>query len=315
MMSVALAMFVASDAFAGFLGVTYLPHTQVNTPAGLRQVYRVYALFSHPEDRLVSWGSTVTIPYPTTFRTLACTNTPGSSFYNAPNGSTAPPQELIDQIPHSQWDTFVTIGVSIADQGSGLDRGAPNVTVLSPGFPNFATGNIWTSNNATVYVAGTGPGTEQALAGYQGDGDSQLRVLMAQITTVPGDGLSIRIGAVTWIPAGSTQSQTWENLGWDPADAQGRCCKPSGECIFTTHGGCLQFGPNQWLGCAPCSECQPFTPCVADVVENNEVNVDDLLYVINYWNIHAPHPADVNYDFVVDIDDLLIVINSWGPCP
>lgn len=313
----AILMLVHStSATAAFLGVTYLPHTQVSTPAGLRQVYRVYALFTNPGDRLVSWGSTVTIPYPTTFRTLACSDVLGSNFYNAPNGSNAPSQELIDEIPHAQWDTFVTIGVSIADQGSGLDPKSPNVALLSPSFPNFASGNIWTSNNAAVYIAGTGPGTEQGLAGYAGDGDSQLRVLLAQITAMVGDGLSIRIGFVTWIPAGSTQQQTWENLGWDPADAQGRCCKPSGDCMFTTHGGCLMMGPNQWLGCEPCSECQPFTPCWGDVVvSGGTVNIDDLLLVINSWGISGPHPADANYDFSVDIDDLLLVINSWGLCP
>jgi hypothetical protein len=309
------AMAIAAPSHGAFMGVTHSPHTQVSTPSGLRQVYRVYAVFTDPGDRLVSWGSIPNIPYATMFRTLACTNVPGSNFYNAPNGSTAPSQKAVDAIPHTQWDTFARIGVSIADQGSGIAPLGPDMTTLSPGFPAFAMGNIWTTTNAAVFIAGTGPGTEQGLAGYAGDGDPQLRVLMAQITTLVGDGLSIRVGSITWIPAGSTQSQTAENLGWDPADAQGRCCRHDGVCFFSTHGGCLGTGNNTWLGCNSCSECEPAQSCAGDVTgSGNVVNIDDLLAVINDWGGGAGNPADVNGDGSVNIDDLLLVINSWGPC-
>jgi hypothetical protein len=310
---VVLAAAFVMRARADFVGVTYQQHTIVNTPAGMRKVYRMYALFTNPGDRLVLWGSAPNTPA-TTIRAIACSTMSGTNFYNPPNGSTAPVQELIDALPHSQWDSFVTIGVSIADQGSGIKPFGPDVTSLSAGFPPFVPGHTWTSNNAAVYVQAGGAGTEQALAGYAGDGDPELRVLMAQLTVVPEDGLSVRIGQVTWQNEGSAALQTMTDLWLDPLDGQGRCCSPSGQCFFSTQGGCLQFG-NTWLGCQSCDACQGPKPCPADVTGgNSEVNIDDLLAVINNWGGGAGNPADVNGDGSVNIDDLLLVINSWGPC-
>jgi hypothetical protein len=311
----AVVLVLSGSVRGDFLGVTYQQHTIVNTPAGLRKVYRMYALFTNPGDRLVLWGSAPNTPA-TTIRAIACSTMSGTNFYNPPNGSTAPVQELIDALPHSQWDSFVTIGVSIADQGSGIKPFGPDVTSLSAGFPPFVPGHTWTSNNAAVYVQAGGAGTEQALAGYAGDGDPELRVLMAQLTVVPEDGLSVRIGQVTWQNEGSAALQTVTDLWLDPLDGQGRCCSPSGQCFFSTLGGCLSGGHNKWLGCDTCSECMPFTPCYADVAgSGNVVNIDDLLLVINNWGAGFGNPADATGDWTVNIDDLLLVINSWGPCP
>jgi hypothetical protein len=54
-------------------------------------------------------------------------------------------------------------------------------------------------------------------------------------------------------------------------------------------------------------------PCDGDTNQSNEVDVDDLLFIINNWA--APGgPADLTGNGTVDVDDLLIVINHWGPC-
>jgi hypothetical protein len=36
--------------------------------------------------------------------------------------------------------------------------------------------------------------------------------------------------------------------------------------------------------------------------------------VINNWGAGPGNPADVDNDGDVDLDDLLLVINNWGPC-
>jgi hypothetical protein len=66
-------------------------------------------------------------------------------------------------------------------------------------------------------------------------------------------------------------------------------------------------------------DCGVATPCPADIDDNGQVNVDDLLAVISGWgpcNNCAPDihpPPDGNNQ--VNVDDLLLVISSWGPCP
>ena len=53
--------------------------------------------------------------------------------------------------------------------------------------------------------------------------------------------------------------------------------------------------------------------CDGDTNKSNEVDVDDLLFIINNWDVLGG-PADLTGNGVVDVDDLLIVINHWGPC-
>lgn len=63
-------------------------------------------------------------------------------------------------------------------------------------------------------------------------------------------------------------------------------------------------------------------PCTADITNDQNVNVQDLLAVINAWGTcpapPAPCDADVapgpGGDGVIDVGDLLAVINGWGPC-
>jgi hypothetical protein len=54
--------------------------------------------------------------------------------------------------------------------------------------------------------------------------------------------------------------------------------------------------------------------CLADVVVDGEVNINDVLVTISSWGTSGPL-GDVNYDGIVDVEDLLIVISAWGPCP
>ncbi len=64
----------------------------------------------------------------------------------------------------------------------------------------------------------------------------------------------------------------------------------------------------------------PNEPCPADISEDQQVNVIDLLAVINGWGACRPPcvpycEADINHDCTVNVADLLAVINAWGACP
>jgi hypothetical protein len=59
-------------------------------------------------------------------------------------------------------------------------------------------------------------------------------------------------------------------------------------------------------------------PCPADINDDTNVNVTDLLAVIGAWGACSDPdncPADVNNDDTVNVTDLLAVIGAWGPCP
>lgn len=181
------AMFVVTgNAGADFLGLSVERHATVSTPQGTKAVWRVYAYFSDGADQVVSWGGMQALP--AVIESRECSEQLGGDFFN-PGGVTAPSQAIIDAFPAFEWDTFVTIGVSVADQGSG--PGGTDMTQVA-GMTGFITDNQYVSETATVFIAGTGPGTEQARADYAGDGDPLLRVLLMQLTTPEEDGVRVR---------------------------------------------------------------------------------------------------------------------------
>src|SRR5262249_17906569 len=106
---------------------------------------------------------------------------PGSNFYNSPGGgATAPSLATIGVNPDAAHDTFLTIGVGIADQGSATGGGSPDGTMLAPSsFNGLGDVNQLDSNIAGWFTPGP---FEQGRAGYLGDGDALLRVLIMQLT-------------------------------------------------------------------------------------------------------------------------------------
>jgi hypothetical protein len=300
----------APPAVAHFQGLQVVEHATVTVPAGTRKVYRIYAVFSEGSDQLLGWGNS-SAGAPTEIHTGPCG---GAAFFNpAAGGNTAPSQATIDEIPAAQWDTFATIGVNIADQGVPFDG-----TTLTPGFPTFIAGNQVTLNNTGVAIA---PDAEQSRADFAGDGDPELRVLMAQLTTEPDEYPYGTIGFLQYRSGGQNVIVT--NLTWIGLAAHGRCCVPDGTCVITYHSSCAQFINGYFAGCEPCKTCEG--TCVPDVAPHpgdGEVNIDDLLAVISAWGPCAQFsvcPPDVapapSGNNIVDIDDLLAVISGWGPCP
>ena len=58
---------------------------------------------------------------------------------------------------------------------------------------------------------------------------------------------------------------------------------------------------------------KPEPSCDADINGDQQVNVEDVLFMISDWG-SSDSPADLNNDSTVDINDLLILIGAWGPC-
>jgi hypothetical protein len=55
--------------------------------------------------------------------------------------------------------------------------------------------------------------------------------------------------------------------------------------------------------------------CIADITDDGNINVNDLLTVINQWSgFCLTCSGDVDGDLAVNVNDLLAVINAWGPC-
>jgi len=60
-------------------------------------------------------------------------------------------------------------------------------------------------------------------------------------------------------------------------------------------------------------------PCDADINNDQQVNIGDLLGVLGEWGEcpepPASCPADIDGTGSVDVNDLLTVLSGWGPCP
>jgi hypothetical protein len=184
--SLGLFLTIGAAARADYLGLSVEQHTTVNIADSTRDVYRVYANFSDPGDYMLAGaGSPMLGPMLIQSRNSDDTGT-GSSFYNHPFvGNRAPSQEVIDVEPNAEWDSFFTIGVSIADQAPNGDQ-----MYFSPGFPPLTGTSITTSNGGWLIV----PGHPQAFADFSGDGDPLLRVMMIQLTVNAGGNVRGTVG-------------------------------------------------------------------------------------------------------------------------
>ena len=300
---------LSSASHASYTGVTMVNHTTVSTPSGTKTVYRMYANFNSGSDRLAAWGGLPQVGGTTQLYTGPCD---GTSFFQFPVSNTAPSQKAIAENPLLEWDTFATIGVSIAEQGDPYDQ-----TLLSFSFPPFINGNSLLLTDKMVFIPNNAP---QARADYAGDGDPLLRVLLMQLTVSEGEWPHGFI-ALQWKNAANQTISATSQL-WQPLEPLGRCCTPSGECVLTSSVSCSINTNGFWIGCDPCETCEK--TCVPDIAPHpgdGNVDVDDLLAVINGWGACNPFitcPADVAPgpagNDVVDVDDLIAVINGWGPC-
>jgi hypothetical protein len=196
--------FCAPEAHAVYTGLTIEMHSTVSIDDSSYNVWRVYANFSDPGDRLVAgFGATDFGDITLQARNGDDTDF-GNPFFNTGGNSTAPWQEEIDLNPAVQWDTYVTIGTPLADLAPGNDQ-----TSLTPGFVPIS-GNNWVQNDVAWYAVPThdhdnNAGTPevppaQTLAGWQGDGDAANRVMMLQLTVASGDNVRGTVNLAWFAP-------------------------------------------------------------------------------------------------------------------
>jgi hypothetical protein len=214
------ALIASAHSHAAYTGLTCELHTTITAPSGPKWVYRVYANFTNPSDLVFSFNGPTTDPMIIESRNELDTG-PGSNFFN-PGGTasnTAPTLAQINgtdktpAIPNIQWGTYATIGVNIADQGSGPTPSFPDIdqTSLSPGFPTFISGNTFIAAGAVFAATQPGyPGGGQGTAGYDADGDLSLRVQLMQLTLNATDGPRGQVDLACQL-GGSGQTITFED--------------------------------------------------------------------------------------------------------
>lgn len=213
---------------------------------GLRDhtVWRVYAEFSDPADRLVSVFGSAASP-------LTITSTGG--FYQHPlGGNTAPQSAVVAVVPEVEWDTFCTIGVAV-NTGSDL-------TTTSPGFALPAV------NNTSIAWFVPASGHEQGAPNYSG------KVLIAQLTLLPGSFISGFSAGLTYRPAGSPTSVTVNHI--------------SPVLLPLTAGDLnhdLQVNMDDLL--LVVGHWQDSGPGIPDANDDRVVDIDDLLIVVSNWGL------------------------------
>ncbi|MDP7071039.1 MAG: GC-type dockerin domain-anchored protein [Phycisphaerales bacterium] len=68
------------------------------------------------------------------------------------------------------------------------------------------------------------------------------------------------------------------------------------------------------LGYLAATESEWTIPCPADISNDGDVSVVDLLILLDAWGTNDPN-ADINNDGLVGTDDILAVLGAWGACP
>jgi MYXO-CTERM domain-containing protein len=171
------ALIMTGSASANYVSLQTTSQAQV--VGGInRTVWRVYALCTDPNDYITAVSGSPTLGNLVVQSRNLLDTAAGSNFVNvAGGGATAPSQYAIDTSGADvRWDSFVTIGVSIKDQAPGGN----DQTGLSPGFSGIGNGiNQINTDNAGWFTPGP---QEQGRAGFLGDGDPLLRVLIMQLT-------------------------------------------------------------------------------------------------------------------------------------
>ena len=195
------SLMLSNSAQAAYTGLSAELHTTVTIDGVARSVYRVYANFTDSGDRLYSVYGSPTIGA-MTIQSYDQFGGAGSAFYDVAGNNKAPTQSQINAIPSIQWDTFVTIGVSVADQAPFGDE-----TTFTPGFVGI-TGNSYSNSNGGWYLTPTidhdnNPGTPeivspQSEAGFAGDGDLANRVMLLQLTVNAGDHVAGTVNLVAF---------------------------------------------------------------------------------------------------------------------
>lgn len=242
--AVAAALLPAVPCGAAFENL-WLVNYDCNPPglAAGHQVWRVYARFSDPGDRLTSVFGSAASP---------ATITSTGGFYQHPFGGVlAPDAEAVAKVPVVEWDTFCTIGVA---QDDGTDQ-----TGTNPGFPSLPVSN---NTNMGWFVPPAGI--------EQGAPDSSGKVLICQLTLLPGSSIAGFQVGLTYRPAGSPGTVTINNVSFVLLPLTAGDVNHD----LNVNMDDLLLILNNWGATGQ---------GIPDANDDGVVNIDDLLIVVNHW--------------------------------
>jgi hypothetical protein len=167
---------VSESANANYTGLQVERQRVTLQDGTLMNQFRVYAMCSDPDDYITAVSGSPTLGNIVIQSRNLNDSGAGSNFYNPPSGGVfAPSIAAITANPDVEHDTFVTIGISISEQAPlyDLTRGH----ILS--FTGIGSVTEINSNNFGWFTPGR---AEQGRAGFSGDADFALRVLIMQLT-------------------------------------------------------------------------------------------------------------------------------------
>jgi len=164
-------------------------------------IHRVWANFTNAADALFVWGGGGGLGTGVVDNTNSTGTGLGTGFYNDVNGGLLPPNASAGV---GARDSYWTIGVSVLNQ---IPAGQGISLLVIPGSPGDVTGNHIDVSAAgggitTTPTTSSGAPNPISLAGFTGDGDPALRVLMMQLAVGQGQnvrgtvGITINLGAL-----------------------------------------------------------------------------------------------------------------------
>jgi hypothetical protein len=186
------ALILSGTASASYQGLYTADGGVVVAGGGSRQLWHVYALFSSENDYLTGVNGSPANGALVIQSRNATDTAGGSNFFNPGGAANNTAPTALNGT--NEFGTFCTIGVDFAGDGSGPPT-TPDQTSLSPGFPAFINGASITNSNMGWFTAGpveqgragyAGDG-DTAVADYDGDGDVEYRVLLAQLSVNAGE--------------------------------------------------------------------------------------------------------------------------------
>ena len=172
-------------------------------------IHKVWASFTNAADALFVWGGGGGLGTGVINNLNATGTGQGTGFLNNSVGGDLPPNTSAGI---SNSDTYFTIGVTLQNQ---IPAGQSISLLTIPGTPGGLTGNqIALSPQGggvtTTPTTGAGAPNPISLAGFTGDGDTALRVLIMQLVVPIGQhvggqvGVTINLGSL----AGATTTIT-----------------------------------------------------------------------------------------------------------
>ncbi len=269
-----------------------------NIPDGqLRDVYRVYAHFNDPNDRMTAIGVGPDGRPMTVENVLADGITPGSGLYEALFGGAGDGGGPIAD-NSSGWsfnptgltfDTFMTIG-NAAGYTPVIDPKTDGPYIFGWGLtfpPNWADGTDWTLDNEAVVTIPPAP---------YGEPNRNGRVLVAQFNVANGEHIrgfaNLQWGIAGLLGGGITNVVYFTSISPFPADITGPGDVPDG-CVDSFD---LEAMLGAWCSgvndpnppSPPCENCTPANLAIADIsgagnAPDGCVDAFDLAKLLAEW--------------------------------